>query len=100
MRLVQMSDLYRTLDILKDDAAQLVSGSRDDIGTIELVEDWENQVPRLIHRYDKLITKVYNSFRDPEGEDEIKWIDAHFHMTKDFLIRHGLAKEINNENDV
>ncbi len=94
-----MTDLYQTLDILKSDAEQLAQGLRDYIGVIKLEPDWEEQIPRLIHRYEKEIKSIYNSFMDPHGEDEVAWVDAHYGVTMNFLIKHGLATEID-EKDI
>ena len=90
MRLV---DLFETLHdvvfILKDDAEQLERLER-----IELKEDWEEEIPRLAHRYEKEIRRVSNQFSDPEGEDYRDWMDAHLEVTKDFLVKHGLARQL------
>ena len=89
MRLIDLAeDLHMALEILKSDAQQLAGGERPDIGVVELEPNWEEQIPRLIHRYEKRIDEIFNSYNDPHGEDELNWIKAHFDATKDFLITH------------
>ena len=87
--------LHDVLVILKSDAGQL-----EELGLIELSEDWEQEVSRLAHRYEKEILRVYNSFSNPETSDEHDWIEAHMHATQEFLIRHGLAVNKDNEDDI
>lgn len=99
MRLhVLIEDLHHALDILKSDAAQLAAGDRDNVGVIELVPDWEEELPKLIHRYEKEIRSAYNSFEDPDDKDEREWIKAHYNVTMEFLVKHGLAKRADDEN--
>jgi hypothetical protein len=90
MRIVDLisESLHDVIAILKSDARQL-----EDVGTISLKEDWEDDLPRLAHRYDKEVRRVRNSFGDPEGADERDWIDAHMEATRLFLVTHGLADE-------
>jgi hypothetical protein len=94
MRLIEVinESLHDVLEILRSDAEQLARGDREHIGVIELKEDWEEEIPRLAHRYEKEIQRVYNSFNDPYGDDESEWTDAHYRVTMNFLIRHKLAK--------
>lgn len=88
-----MTDLHHEIEMLKSDAKQLAQGMWDHIGVIELEPDWEEQIPRLIHRYEKKITRAYNSFPDPD-KDEAGWNSVHYRVTMEFLILHGLAKKV------
>ena len=96
MRLFELlsESLHDVLDILKNDAEQLANGEREHIGIIELTDDWEEEIPRLAHRFEKEMRSTYNSFIDPHGDDEIAWITAHYNLTMEFLIKHGLARKI------
>ena len=86
--------LHDALGMLRNDAEQLADGERDYIGVIELKDDWEEETARLAHRYEKEVKGLFNSFSDPHGDDEVAWIDAHFKLTMDFLIKHGLARQV------
>jgi predicted KAP-like P-loop ATPase len=90
-------DLHHVLNMMKNDANLLAQGDLSHVGQITLIPDWEERLPRIIHRYEKEIRRVYNSFNDPEGADEGAWIDAHLHATMEFLIKHGLAERTNSE---
>ena len=87
--------LHHTLDALVEDAKSLARGERDNVGVIELNPDWENNIGKILHRYQKEIRRVAVSFSDPHGEDEAEWIKAHYRTTMEFLITHGLATKTN-----
>lgn len=91
MRLVELitETLHDVLVILKGDAEQL-----EQLDRIELKEDWEEEIPRLAHRYEKEIRRVYNSFDDPYEADEHEWFEAHMNTTEEFLIKHKLARKV------
>ena len=91
---MRLSDLFETLHdvvhILKDDAEQL-----EHMAKIELKEDWEEEIPRLAHRYEKEIGHLHNSrTREYEGEQYRDWLETHLNITLDFLVKHGLAKQL------
>lgn len=89
-----VENLHQALELLKMDAISLASGERAYIGVIELKQEWEDELPKLIHRYEKEIQGAYNSFKDPDHKDEAEWIKAHYQVTMKFLITHGLAKQV------
>lgn len=90
MRLIELFEsLHDIVHILKDDAEQL-----EQLERVALKEDWEDEIPRLAHRYEKEIRRIHNSFSDPDGEDYRDWMDAHLEMTMNFLVKHGLAKQL------
>jgi len=86
LREVLNEDLHQTLDQLKIDAAGL-----EQSGVIELVPDWEDNLPKLLHRYEAEKVKIWNSFSDPDYKDEDEFLETLLTTTVNFLITHGLA---------
>ena len=98
MRLVNLTEsLHSTMELFRSDARAIERGDHPELGVVELKPNWENDAARLIHRYDKLIQGVYNSFNDPEGSYEDAWIQAHFSVTFDFLLKHKLARKVDED---
>ena len=80
MRLNELitESLHDVLLQLKQDAALLASGMANDIGEIELAPEWEDDVPRLVHRFVPELKKAKNM------SEQLK-------ATYKFLLRHKLA---------
>lgn len=83
MRLIKLinESLHDVLRQLKQDAELLEDGMATDIGVIELVPGWEEEVARLVHRFLPDLKKAKNM------NEQLK-------ATHDFLLQHRLAKKI------
>lgn len=94
MKIKELLESHEMLDLLKDDAADLVRGSREYVGVIKLSQDFEQRLPRVIARYERAYNKLWNSFDDPEYDEEEQWVDARYELSMNFLIKNGLATRI------
>ena len=94
MKIRDLLESHEMLDLLRDDAADLVRGDREYIGVIKLSQDFEQRLPRVIGRYERAFNKLWNSFDDPEYGEEEQWIDAKYELSMNFLLKNGLATRI------
>jgi len=80
MRLAELitESLHDVLLQFKQDAQLLADGLALDIGVVELAPDWEDELPRLIHRF------------TPKASTMNEQLKA----THDFLLQHKLATRV------
>lgn len=80
MRLEELvtESLHDVLVQFKQDAQLLADGMATNIGVVELAPEWEEDLPRLIHRFAPLLNKARNM------SDQLE-------ATYKFLIQHKLA---------
>lgn len=79
MRLAELitESLHDVLLQFKHDAQMLADGLVPEVGEVELAPEWEEELPRLIHRF------------STKGD-----VTQHLRDTYDFLIQHKLATRV------
>lgn len=80
MRLNELMNesLHDVLQQFKQDAELLEKGMASDIGIVELAPDWEDDLPRLIHRFIPDLKKANT-------------MNKQIQATYNFLLQHRLA---------
>lgn len=83
MRLAELinESLHDVLLQFKQDAQMLADGLASDVGVVEFAPEWEENLPKVIHRFTPLLQKA-------------KTMNEQLKATYDFLLQHNLATRV------